>query len=127
MTLALQVAFVVATVLAWAGIAVLSVTLWRVRQGRVTRETPAGVVLRAGLLFAVVCLVVATPLHGFAWGGLSDIPLYAAVFGMAAATLTWFSDDATLRSRPLARRLVRGVSLVLPVGAGVLAGIVGTV
>ena len=77
------------------------------------------------MLFASVCLVIATAADGFA-SAVSHVLLYAAVFEMAAAALTWLSEGAVPQSRPLARRVLERLSYALPLGAGVLAGIVGT-
>lgn len=126
MTLILQVAFVVAAALTWVAVIILGVGLWQGRQGGQARELPAGVAVQAALLFAGTCLVIATVTRGLGDEAVSDLLLYAAVFAFAAATLSWCAEGAAMKGRPTAGRLLQALSLALPIGAGFLAGIVGT-
>ncbi len=124
--LVLQSAFVLAGALTWVAVIVLAVGLWRTRRGRPGRELPAEVAGRAALLFAGPCLVVATARGRSGSATVSDVLLGAAVFGLAAALLRWSSQAAALRSQPAVRRALVVLSCALPVGAGLLAGVVGT-
>jgi len=128
MTLALQSAFVVATLLN------LAVVIFSVRQvigsggGRAQREFPTGMAVQGALLFAGSMYAMAT-LVGRLGDQIADHDnlLYAAVFGLSAGALTYFrpASDAQ-RRRPLSRAL-RFSAYALPLGSGLIAGVVGTV
>lgn len=124
-TAALQTAFVVAAALTWVAVVVLAVGLRRTAQGRPVRDLPADLAGQAALLFAGTCLVTATAARGLA-GTLSDVLLYAAAFGGAAATLTWAAEAPAASDRPGVARTLKTLALAAPIAAGVLAGVVGT-
>ena len=128
MTLALQGAFVVATLLN------VAVVIFSVRQvigtgrGRAQREFPTGMAVQGALLFAGSMYAMAT-LVGRLGDQIADHDnlLYAAVFGLSAGALTYFRPASEAkRRRPLSRAL-RFSAYALPLGSGLIAGVVGTV
>jgi len=125
MTAILQAAFVLAAALTWVAVGILVVNLRRASRGKAVREVPAPVAGQAALLFAGTCLVTATVTRGTPTGALDDLFLYAAVFGGAAATVTWAAEGPAVAARPRLDGLLRTLALGVPVAAGVLGGVIG--
>ena len=128
MTIALQGAFVVATLLNLAVVIISVRQLTGAGRRRAQREFPTGMAVQGALLFAGSMYAMAT-LVGRLGDQIAshDNLLYAAVFGLSAGALTYFrpASDAQ-RRRPLSRAL-RFSAYALPLGSGLIAGVVGTV
>ena len=128
MTVVLQGAFVVATLLSLT-VMVISVRQLMVAGGeRAQREFPSGMAFQGALLFCGSMYAMATVV-----GRLGDriadddTLLYAAVFGLAAGALTYFGQAPEGQfPRPLSRSL-RLLAFALPIGSGLVAGLVGPV
>lgn len=128
MTEVLQGAFVVAALLTLAVVVVSARDLARTLRGEPQPDFPALAALQGGLLFCGSTYVVSAAV-GRLGERLSDDDtlLYAAVFGLAASAL---AHAGRTREGQAPRRFSRALvvlSVALPVGSGVLAGLIGPV
>jgi hypothetical protein len=128
MTLALQGAFVLATLLNLAVVIISVRQLIGAGRGRAQREFPTGMAVQGALLFAGSMYAMAT-LVGRLGDQIVDADtfLYAAVFGLSAGALTYFRPASQGRRRRSLSRALRFSAYALPVGSGLIAGLVGTV
>jgi len=132
MTIVLQGAFVVAGLLMLVAIVISARALIGAGSGS-EREIQTSVVVKGALLFCGSMYTMATVL-----GRLGDrigddgTLLYAAVFGFATGALTYMGQAPAgqtpegQRRRPLSRA-IRFLAFALPIGSGLIAGVVGTV
>lgn len=122
----LQASFLIAAALTWVAVVILAKNLRRHGRREPVRDLPAGIAGQAALLFAGACLVTATVTRNLGSGAIGDLFLYAAVFGGAAATVTWAAEGPVGQARPAVSTALRALAFAAPVAAGVLAGAVGT-
>ena len=129
MTIVLQGAFVVATLL---NVMVILVGIRQVvgaRRGRAQHEFPTGMAVLGALLFCGSMYSMATVV-GHLGDRLADdgTALYAGVFGLAAGALTYLGRASEGRHRrPRSREALGFLAFALPIGSGLIAGLVGTV
>jgi len=133
MTIVLQGAFVVAGLLMLVAIVISARALIGAGSDGSEREIRTSVVVKGALLFCGSMYTMATVL-----GRLGDrigddgTVLYAAVFGFATGALTYMGQGPEgqtpegQRRRPLSRA-IRFLAFALPIGSGLIAGVVGTV
>jgi hypothetical protein len=130
METALRAAFVSATALVVVAVILLGRQLLRRPASTEAGEFPSTLAVQAGVVFCGAMFVVATAAGRLqAHVGDADTLLYAAVFGLATATVAHLLEGARNRSGSMRRAGHAGVGgwvLALPVSAGVLAGLVGT-
>jgi len=129
MTELLQGAFVVATVLNLTLVVIIVGQLVAAGRGRPQREFPTRMAVQGALLFcgAMYSMAIVVGRLGDRLGD-DDTLLYAAVFGMAASALTYFGQPSEgRRRRRHSREALRFLAFALPVGSGLIAGVIGTV
>jgi len=128
MTLVLQGAFVVATLLNMTVIVISVRQLIGVGRKREQRDFPMGMALQGALLFCGSMYLMAT-LVGRLGDRIADDDtfLYAAVFGLATAALAYFGQSPQGQGRRPLSRSLRLLAFALPIGSGMIAGLVGTV
>ena len=126
MTVALQGAFVVATLLNLTLVVVIVRQL--VGAGR-ERDFPTGMAVLGALLFCASMYSVAIVVgHLGDRLAADDTLLYAGVFGLAAGALAYFGQASEGEHRQRrSREALRFLALALPIGSGLIAGLVGTV
>ena len=138
MTKVLQGAFLVAGLLTLTVVFIGARQLIGAAHGRPHREFPTHRIVEGALLFAGSMYAMAT-LAGRLGERIGDIDtlLYTAVFGFAAGALAYLGqtsegqtpDDRTpvgQHRRPLSR-VLHFLALALPIGSGLIAGLVGPV
>jgi len=128
MTLALQCAFVAATLLNMTVIVISARQMIGAGRKRTQREFPTGMVFQGALLFCGSMYAMATVV-----GRLGDriadddTLLYAAVFGLSAGALAYFAQASEGQHRRPLSRALRFLAYALPFGSGLIVGLVGTV
>lgn len=131
MTQILQGAFLVATLLTLAVMVISARQLIGPDRAWAQRELPMSMVVQGALLFCGSMYSVATVAGRLGDRlGDKDTLLYTAVFGLAAGALAYFgqtpvgqADEG--RHRRLLARALRFLAFALPVGSGLIAGVVG--
>lgn len=128
MTTALQVSFVLAGLLMWAGVGIIAVNLRHLRRGKTVRELPTPVAVQAAALFILAALATSVFTRQLGSENLSDFVLFTVVFTSASVVLAWLADTGRALSRPaFSVNVKRLASYGVPLSAGVLVGIVGVV
>ena len=128
MTLVLQGAFVVATLLNMTVIVISVRQLIGAGRKREQRDFPTGMAFQGALLFCGSMYLMAT-LVGRLGDRIADDDtfLYAAVFGLSAGALAYFGQASEGQRRRFRSRALRFLAYALPLGSGLIAGLVGTV
>jgi len=133
MTIILQCAFVVAVMLTLAAIVISVLQLTKAGSKGARREIQTSMVMTGALLFCVSMFTVATLVGRLGDRiGDGDTLLYAGVFGFAAGALTYMGQTPEGKTpkgqnRRALSRALRLSAFALPIGSGLIAGMVGTV
>ena len=126
MTLVLQCAFVVATLLNMTVIVISVRQMIGAGREQTQREFPTGMAFQGGLLFCGSMYAMAS-LVGLLGDRIADhnTLLYAAVFGLSAGVLAYFAQASEGQHRRPLSRALRFLAYALPFGSGLIAGLVG--